>query len=107
MANDWVSFHLNHVEETDKDAIDVCRIIQGRETCNFGFLQRKYVPHFACYASKVAKLREVWTSNDESAMQRHTVHKAGIMGREKVDGVNDTSYDDSSDADLSDLCLIE
>ena len=87
-----------------EDSIEVHRIDQGVETCRVGFLQRTYVPHAERYVNKFAQVREVWLALDVSKTKQYMFHQhnhgcciAGMMGPSKVDGVNDTSYDDNED----------
>ncbi len=71
-VDDWVVFHLIQLdnEGLNEDAIEVCRIVQGQETCCVGFLQCSYVAHFQRYSEKSAQVREIWSADDESATQR-------------------------------------
>jgi hypothetical protein len=106
-VDDWVLFKLVQLdlEGLEEDAIELRRIVQGGVTCRAGFLQRAYVPHFQRYHGKVAQVREVWTAHDKSPTQRAMFHRnhgccvAGIMGPQRVTGVNDTSYDIHSGSD--------
>ena len=100
----WVTFHLVSLvdEGLPENEIEVRLIQNGNETCRVGFLQRHYIPHFERYVGKVAQVREVWTAGDDSAAQRKMVHHnhgccvAGIMGSEKIEGL-DSSFDHDSD----------
>lgn len=102
-------FHLVSLEDEGltEQAIEVRWVIGGEETCRVGFLQRNYVPLFHRYINKIAQIREVWDSSDESVTKRKLVQHnvgcciAGIMGPNRVAGVED-SFDNDNDARSSD-----
>jgi hypothetical protein len=106
-VDDWVIFRLALLDNEGlrEDAIEVCRIVQGQETCHVGFLQRSYVAHFQRYSGRFAQVREIWSADDESATQRsmfyhnHGCCVAGMMGPNVKTLVNYTSYDNKSDDD--------
>jgi len=97
---DMVCFHVIKlvVPGEGEDGI----IEDGVEMCHVGFLQRCYVKHSARYDGKVAKVKEIWSVEDESATKRQMVHRnmgcyvARVMSTKFVLGVEDI-FDEGND----------
>jgi len=95
-VGDMVCFHvIKIVVAGAEDGIEVRLFEDGVETCRVGFLQRCYVKHSGRYDGKVAKVKEIWSVDDDSATKRQMVHRnmgcclAGVMSPVFVPGVED------------------
>ena len=109
-VGDMVCFHVIKlvVAGAEEDGIEVRRFEDGVETCRVGFLQHCYVKHSARYDGKVAKVKEIWSVDDDSATKRQMVHRnmgcclAGVMSPVFVPGVEDIFDEENDDESAED-----